>query len=149
MGEIATKIFIGFIGAAIALILRELLENSKKIKYRKKIISLCREHLEKIRKDLKSHINIENDKAIFNETTYNEAIVGHFLYDIITTNIDKFDDINSIKKTINFFHHYKINMSHIRTRLDESSRKMAPLTKGTFNNLVQYLEESIAELKNL
>ena len=98
---------------------------------------------------MKGHIDIKNGKAIFNETTYNEAIVGHFLYDIITTNIDKFDDINSIKKTINFFHHYKINMSHIRTRLDESSRKMAPLTEGTFNNLVQYLEESIAELKNL
>ena len=148
-----TKILIGFIsafiGAAIALILRELRENFKKIKYRKKIISLCREHLEKIQKDLKGHINIENGKAIFNETTYNEAIVGHFLYDIITTNIDKFDDINSIKKTINFFHHYKINMSHIRTRLDESSLKKVPLTEGTFNNLLQYLEESIAELKNL
>ena len=143
------KIIIGFIGAVLALILREVVEWFRKRSHRKKVAALSVEHLMQIKNDLVEHVIVSDGKANFSETQYCEIVVGDFLYDLITSNIKTFPDVSSIQKTITFFHHYKINMSTVRSRLDISDNNMAQLTEGTYNNLLNYLQDAIDELNSI
>ena len=143
------KIVIGFIGAVLALILREVVEWFRKRSHRKKVAALSVKHLMQIKSDLVKHVIVSDGKANFGETQYCEIVVGDFLYDLITSNIKTFPDVSSIQKTITFFHHYKINMSTVRSRLDISANNMAQLTEGTYNNLLNYLQDSIDELNSI
>lgn len=141
------KVIVGFIGAALALLIREAVVFLKTTIKRKRIAALCCEHLKKIREDLQGHVEIHNGNAKFSETQYSEVAVGDFLYDLITANIDCFGSVNSVRKTINFFHHYMVNMSTIRSRLDGSTHGTANLTEGTYEKLLDYLDEAIKELE--
>ena len=114
---------------------------------RKRIAALCCEHLKKIREDLKEHVEIHNGNAKFSETQYSEVAVGDFLYHLITSNIDCFKSVDSVRETVNFFHHYMVNMSTIRSRLDGSTQGTANLTEATYNKLLEYLSEAINELE--
>jgi len=143
------KILIGFFGAIIGLFLRELWECRKRLSRRKKLAALCVEHLKQIYEDLLKHVNVSGGKANFGETQYCEAVVGNFLYDLFTSNIEAFSNIHSVRKTITFFHHYKVNMSTVRSRLDASQNQNAQLTEGTYNNLLKYLKEAIDELNSI
>lgn len=141
------KVVIGFIGAALALLIREAVAFWKTTIKRKRIAALCCEHLKKIRGDLCGHVEINNGNAKFNETQYSEVAVGDFLYDLITSNIDCFGSVNSVRETINFFHHYMVNMRTIRSRLDGSTQGTANLTEATYEKLLEYLNEAINELE--
>ena len=143
------KIAIGFIGAILALILREVFEWFTTRSHRKKVAALCAKHLKQIKEDLVGHVKVINGKANFDETQYCEIVVGNFLYDLITSNIKTFPDVNSIEKTITFFHHYKINMSTVKARLDASENNTAYLTERTYNNLLGYLQEAIDEVNSI
>ena len=140
------KALLAFVGAAIALVLREFVEIYKQKKRRKKIAALCVDHLIQIQQDLENHVIIKNGSAQFGETQYCEIVVGDFLYDLFTSNIEAFSDIKSIKNTTKFFHHYKVNMSTVKTRMLASGERSANLTEATFNNLKGYLQEAIKEL---
>jgi hypothetical protein len=142
------KLLIAFFGAVIALALREFVEKRKTTERRKNLVSLCVTHLKQIRSDLENHVAVGNNMASFNETNYCELVVGNFLYDLFTNNIDLFPNAGDIKKTTTFFHHYKINMSTIKSRLDKEGGQ-ASLTKETYNNLREYLNESISELEKI
>ena len=141
------KVVIGFIGAVLALLIREAVAFWKTTIKRKRIAALCCEHLKKIRGDLRGHVEINNGNAKFNETQYSEVAVGNFLYDLITSNIDCFGSVNSVRETINFFHHYMVNMRTIRSRLDGSTQGTANLTEATYEKLLEYLNEAINELE--
>ncbi len=143
------KILIGFFGAIVALTLREFLEWRKCLSRRRKLSALCVEHLKQIHKDLIKHVKISEGNAFFGETQYCEVVVGDFLYDLFTSNIETFPNIDSVRKTIKFFHHYKINMSTVRSRLDTSNTGSAKLTEGTYNNLLNYLKDAIDELNSI
>jgi len=143
------KIVIGFIGALLALALRELFERCKQRNHRKKLAKLCVNHLAQIKEDLKKHVQIQNEQARFDATQYCEIVVGDFLYDLITKNISVFPNINSLKYTIEFFHHYKVNMSTVSSRLAESNNNIAYLREGTYNNLLIRLQKAIDELKKI
>jgi hypothetical protein len=131
------------------LLLRAVFTKLSHLVYRRKLAALCVTHLTQIRDDLKSHVKISGEQVVFSETNYNEAAVGHFLYDLFTANIDKFANLASINNTVTFFHHYKVNMSTVRSRLDSGKGDFANLTKGTFDNLLNYLEQAIDELQGL
>lgn len=138
-----------FVGAAVALLFRELPEIWKNHKRKKKLAKMCVEHLEQIQNDLNEHVRVNEGRAIFSETEYCEIIVGNFLHDLITNNMDVFPDASSIKKTIMFFHHYKVNMSTIKARMDGAGQQSASVTEPTFRNLQNYLSDAIGELKGL
>ncbi|GGE81374.1 hypothetical protein GCM10011533_37290 [Streptosporangium jomthongense] len=141
------KVIVGFIGAALALLIREALEYWKTTVRRKRIAALCCEHLKKIREDLQGHVELHNGNAKFSETQYSEVAVGDFLYELITSNIDCFGKVDSVRKTINFFHHYMVNMSTIRSRIDGSTHGTANLTEATYEKLLEYLDDAIDELQ--
>ncbi len=143
------KIAIGFIGAILALILREIIGRYNLRSRRKQLAALCVEHLKQIHEDLIKHVQIRGSNANFGETQYCEIVVGDFLYDLITSNIEAFPNIRSLRKTITFFHHYKVNMSTVRSRLDASQNQSAHLTEGTYNNLLNYLKDAIDELNSI
>ena len=143
----AEKVIVGFIGAALALLIREAVAFWKTTIKRKRISALCCEHLKKIREDLQGHVEIHNGNAKFSETQYSEVAVGDFLYDLITSNIDCFGSVNSVRETVNFFHHYMVNMRTIRSRLDGSTHGTANLTEETYNKILEYLNEAIDELE--
>lgn len=132
---------------------------------RRKLADLCVKHLRLIRDGIP---NIERDEIAeeyhFSETNYAELSVGHFLHDLITSNIALFD-IAKLGYTIKFFHGYKVQMSNIRKRLDlhavelrqtEISNTSRPpahptatLTRETFEGLLKDLELTIQELRGL
>jgi len=141
------KILIGAIGAALALIVREVFEWFKKLKRRHKLCLLAVTHLRQIRQDLDRHVKLENGNAIFKETQYCEIVVGDFLYQLLISNIDIFSKVESIEDTITFFHHYKVNMATVRARLDSSNNQTAQLSEATYNKLVERLDIAINELE--
>ena len=143
----AEKLFVGFIGAALALLIREIVTFWKTTIKRKRIAALCCEHLKKIQEDLQGHVEIHNGNAKFSETQYSEVAVGDFLYDLVTSNIDCFGSVDSVKETVNFFHHYMVNMRTIRSRLDASINGTANLTEETYNKILGNLNEAINELR--
>ncbi len=143
------KITIALIGAIIALILREIIVRYNLRSRRKQLAALCVEHLKQIHEDLIEHVQIRGGNAYFGETQYCEIVVGDFLYDLITSNIEAFPNIRSLQKTIKFFHHYKVNMSTVRSRLDVSQTPSVHVTEGTYNNLLNYLKDAIGELNSI
>lgn len=144
MGE---KLFIALIGAILALALKEVLDRRKLRASGRRIAALVAEHLEIIKKDLVSHVDVSGGMARFGETQYCEAIVADSLYASVTSNLACFGGIDSIKKTILFFHHYKANMAAIKVRLDGANTNAVTVREGTFRNLLSYLEDAISELK--
>lgn len=107
------------------------------------------EHLEIIKKDLVNHVGVRGGNAHFGETQYCEAIVADSLYASVTSNLACFGGIESIKKTILFFHHYKANMATIKVRLDGASTNVVTVSEGTYRNLISYLEDAISELRGI
>ena len=55
--------------------------------------------------------------------------------------------LEQIEHTITFFHHYKVNMRTIQTRLKSNDK--ASLTETSYRNLMGYLRDAIAELHGL
>ena len=142
MGE---KILIGLVSALIALVLRECWAAWQRKKKKEKLAALIKQHLMQIQKDLTQHVRVRNKQAEFNSTLYCEIVVGDFLYDLLISNLDLFPKVGSIEKTVTFFHHYKINMSTVKSRLEASSDNQTFLTEGTYNNLIGYLKDAIEE----
>ncbi|MDH3327125.1 MAG: hypothetical protein OEM38_10455 [Gammaproteobacteria bacterium] len=122
------KILIGAIGAALALALREVIEWLRTRKRRLNLASLMVTHLRQIHRDLDEHVQVKNGQANFKETQYWEIVVGDFLHQLFTGNIDVFLNVKSLEATVTFFHHYKVNMATVRSRLDASSNQTAQLT---------------------
>jgi hypothetical protein len=143
------KLLTAFFGAFIALVLREFIERRKSTNRRKNLAALCATHLKQIRHDLESHVEVEGGAAKFHDTNYRELVVGDFLYDLFTTNIELFPNAEDIQKTTTFFHHYKINMSTVKSRLEAAQGGFASLTELTYNNLKDYLNQSIDELEKI
>ena len=96
---------------------------------------------------MEAHVTTNDNSAVFSETQYCEVVVGDFLYDLITSNIDVFNDVASLRKTTMFFHHYKIQMGNIKARMVAAGQPRASLTLGTYNNLKHDLDEAITELR--
>jgi hypothetical protein len=138
-----------FAGAAAALLLGGALRSVRQHDQRWRLAQLCLAHLERIQFDLLSHVRVDEAKASFGETQYHEAAVGHFLYDLLTSNMVAFTNPLAFAKTVDFFHHYKVNMSTVRSRLDRSDTRSAQLTKGTFENLLERLGQAIDELRSM
>lgn len=143
------NITVGFIGAALALLIRELVEQYKRRSRRKGLAALCSKHLNHIRLDLTQHVKLKDGYAIFGETQYCEVGVGDFLYQLITSNIECFKNVNAINNTTTFFHHYMVNMGTVKARLETSDKRTTQLTEGTYNNLVQKLDRAIEELDDI
>jgi hypothetical protein len=61
--EMYEKITIGFIGAILALFIKELYERYKHRAHRKKVAELCVNHLQQIYKDLTDHVQIGNGNS--------------------------------------------------------------------------------------
>ena len=76
------KITIGFIGAFLALFLRELVNRYKQRTQRKMVAELCVNHLAQIKEDTTGHVQLEDGKARFEATQYCEVVVDDFLYDL-------------------------------------------------------------------
>ena len=143
------NITVGFIGAALALLAREFVEQYKLRARRKRLAALCSRHLKQIRSDLTQHVQVERGRATFGETQYCEVKVGDFLYNLIISNIECFKGVNSIERTITFFHHYMVNMGAVRARLERTDETSTELTEGTYINLAEKLNEAIQELDEL
>lgn len=143
------NILIAVVSAGIALLLKEHVDGRKSKARQKNLASLCARHLNMILNDLENHLEIRNGAVRFNETNYCELAVGEFLYDLFTSNIDLFPNVNIIEHTTEFFHHYQINMSTIKSRLDTGQGNLASITEGTYNNLRNYLREAIQELESI
>ncbi len=141
------KVVIGFVGAALALIIREGVELYKRRIRRNQISAMCVEHLKMIRADLTGHVRVTNGHAHFEETQYCEVSVGDFLYQLITSNIECFGSIKSVAATVTFFHHYMVNMATVKACLGRGNVGRAELTEGTYNNLLQRLNGAIDELE--
>jgi len=140
----------GFIGAALALLLRWAFEKATHLEASRKLAGLCVLHLEQIKHDLLHHIPRTDGHARFGETQYHEVAVGFFLYDLITANLEKFPSVRSLDRTMTFFHHYKVNMNTVRARLDTLvTGATATLTNGTFDNLIDYLDGALSELREM
>lgn len=146
---IEDKILIGFIGAILALLLKELVDRIKSRSRGRRIAKFVVEHLELLDNDFKTHVKVKDQKAYFETTQYNELAVLDFLYDQITSNIDCFSGVSQLRKTVLFFHHYKIQMSNLKTRLDHSDGTPAALTEQTYKNLLFYLEGAIDEQRRI
>lgn len=146
MGE---KITLVVFAALLAIILREGIAWLWRKSRRKKLVHLCTRHLEQIQPDLSGHVRTQDGKAVFSDTEYSEIVVGDFLYDLIINNIDVFEKGTAIERTITFFHHYKVNMRTIQSRLKASPDGRASLTETTYRGLMDYLRDAIAELHGL
>ena len=146
MGE---KILIGLIGAILALVIKEFVDRRKQIVKGRRIAALAVEHLEILRKDLTSHVKVDGGKAYFGETQYCEVAGADFLYTHITSNLECFKGVESVKKTILFLHHYKANIATIKVRLDGADTNVVSIHEGTYTNLVSSLGEAISELKGI
>jgi hypothetical protein len=144
-----SPLFIAFAGAAIALALRGVSDQLRNARFRRRLAALFVAHLKQVRSDLDDHVAIRAGTALIDETAYHEAVVGHFLYDLLTANVDRFVRMSSVEKTIDFFHHYKVNMSTVRARLDASQDHTASLKEATFRNLLRRLDEAIDELTGI
>ena len=147
------KLFIAFagaiVGAIVALLIKEGRERLKLKSKGKKIAKVCSGHLEQIRQDLSDHVKVTNGNATFGETQYCEAVVGDFLYNLITSHIECFPAMDSFKRTLSFFHHYKVNMTTVRSRLDDGKSSTAQLTEATYKDLLEYLNGAIEELNSI
>jgi len=144
---------VGILGTLLGVAISAYFQGSADLKkeslHRKNLSKLCAKHLIMIRGDLENHVELKGNLAIFNETIYCELNVGNFLYDLFTTNIHLFSDAKEIEKTVEFFHHYKINMSTIRARLDSQNLDVASLVEGTYTNLRVRLNDAIHELEEI
>jgi len=146
MGE---KILIGLIGAILALIIKEFLDRRKQIIKGRRIAALAVEHLEILRKDLTGHVMVNGGRAYFGETQYCEVAGADFLYTHITSNLECFKGVESVKNTILFFHHYKANIATIKVRLDGAESNVVTINEGTYTKLISSLGEAISELKGI
>lgn len=143
------KILIGFIGAALALLIIEIFDRYKQKAKAKIIASLAVKHLGMIKRDLVDHFTTGEKKATFGKTQYCEAVVGDFLYDLITSNIECFSSASSVEKSIEFFHTYKVNMAKVKARLNNSTQRTAILKTDTYKNLLSALDGAINELSGI
>lgn len=145
----AENIALLLFGALLGVALREGIASLGRKSRRKKLARLCTQHLEQIQQALSDHVGTEDGKAVFSDTQYSEIVGGDFLYDLIINNIDAFEKGSAIERTITFFHHYKVNMRTIQSRLKKSSDGQAWLTETTYRGLMDYLRDAIAELDRL
>lgn len=145
----AEKLLIALMGAILALAIKEVVDRRKLIANGRRIAALVAEHLEIIKKDLLNHVEVSGGRAHFGETQYCEAIVADSLYVSVTSNLACFGGIDSIKKTILFFHHYKANMATIKVRLDSASTNVVTVSEATYRNLISYLDDAISELRDI
>ncbi|MFD1217560.1 hypothetical protein [Microbulbifer celer] len=143
------KILIGFIGAIIALAIKEFIDCLKRRAKSKLIASMAVKHLELIKSDLIDHVVLDKNNATFGETQYCEVVVGDFLYDLITSNIDCFSSAKDVEKSTLFFHKYKVNMATVKARLDNSVQKSTTLKIETYRALVAALEDALSELSGI
>lgn len=143
------KLLIAFLGAIFALLLRELVAWLQRRSKRKKLIHVALPHLKRILEDLRNNPNKTSAVAKFSETNYWELVVGDWIYDQLISNLDSFPTPKKLEKTIEFFHHYKVNLSTLRARLDASGGKGAELTIATYQALVHRLEAAVHELECL
>lgn len=72
-----------FAGAAAALLMGAGARELRNRDQRWRLAQLCLTHLERIHNDLVSHVRTNDKSATFGETQYHEAVVGHFLYDLV------------------------------------------------------------------
>lgn len=102
--------------------------------------------LNRIRKDRSNNIKVKdkNQKIIFSTTSFSEVNGYYFLFsDLLLNNVDDIE-LSQYPKTILFFIHYKINIETIQNRF-ESNPKDSFLTLGTFEKLIERLENAIEE----
>jgi len=125
-------------------------------KRREKIKKLLLHHLKQIQEDFARikeertpSEEIEKGKVIFSEVSFNEINGWLFLYDHILLRFIDDLDITKLSNTIDFFHHYKIQLHNIESRLKESENREGWITLGTFNKLMEYLSKSISELSQV
>ena len=146
MGE---QLSIAFLGAVFALAIREMAAWRQRKRKRKKLVQLAMPHLLKILEDLRDNPGTNLSEAQFTETNYWELIVGNWIYDQVIENLDAFPNLKKLEKTIDFFHHYKVNMATLRSRLASAKGKCAVLEIATYQKLVDRLHEAIDELERL
>lgn len=124
------------------------IDNCRKMKHVKAIML---ENLGQLRSDLIRIIekrNTPNSNSItFNPTSLSEISGYYYLFsELLLPNLEQLK-LSAYPKTIRFFNHYKINMETLKVRYDISHTNSSALTRGTVNNLLTELEQSIEELK--
>lgn len=144
------NIAIAFVGAVIALLLREGREWCANKGRTRRVAQLCAEHPEVIKKNLEEHVSIQDRSAYYSETEFAEVAVGDFLYDRLLDELSAIGEVVRIEKTIRFFHHYKVDMATLASRLPKPGEfGKASLTQDTHEALIGYLNDSILELQAL
>ncbi len=92
--------------------------------------------------------NKERDNEVyFSETKKNEIIVLRGFHQTFFNS-----DLRNEKKypkSVKFFHHYMSNTNQLISRVKgDKENQYGPLKKNTFNNLKNYLNEALKELKS-
>lgn len=102
--------------------------------------------LENLEKKLVPNKERDN-KVYFSETKKNEIINVRELHQ---TFIDShLRNTRKYPKTVKFFHHYMSNTNQLISRVKgDKENQYGSLKKNTFNNLKNYLNEALKELKS-
>ena len=140
--NISDKLFYLLLGGLSAAIIREFIEFVESYSINKRVNKVCKDHLERIKKEIVKR-RVEDKIIPFDWTIYNEISGGVFLFDFLIKYIEKIP-LDKYPKTMEFFYHYIINMNTVKARLETTSS--AFLTKETYDNLLNYLNNAISEL---
>ena len=141
--DVATPILTCVLGVLLALWLSQKVENHLQNKKQKRIKKICIYHLEKLDKRLKP-TKEEDNKVFFSVTKLNEIKTAWYVYNMLLNHVDVFDP-EKIKNTMEFFDNYSTNIEQIKSRMKPGI--MGSLTIGTFENLKNYLQSALLELK--
>jgi len=139
-----------FLGALAALLINEVWRLLRNASSCCKLCSLCLYHMRIIQRDLKNNVDDhEQERAKFDQTQYCESSVGVPLYDTIVSSIHLFPDAEAIRDTIIFFHHYKVNMATIKSRMETKGKTEAYVTRHTYDGILEKLDAAIRELEGI
>lgn len=146
--ELTITEWIMTVGILVALFGGQIWKWIANIFKRSRINSTIKQHLVLLLKDLLKH---KEDSGVIeiSETTFSEIGGYYFLFeDLVLKNIDVFD-VSKYPALIEFFMHYKINMTTINTRFTDKADKQeqfSHITKNTYNLLIERLDNAISEL---
>lgn len=132
----------GIIASLFTIIITQLIGKYFQRGKRRRIRKICIYHLEKLNERLKP-TKEEEGKVFFSETKLNEIKTAWYVYEMLLNNIDVLSP-EKFENTMKFFDNYSSNIEQIKSRIKPNI--MGYLTRGTYENLKNYLQSALDEL---